>query len=142
MYEELVKRLKDKAERFDYDGWVDTAVLMEKAAYAIEELTKDLERSKEWESFWQKEANEALRKFQVAVANKPRWVPVTERLPHVGETVWAVYSNSLFPGKSWHKTLKYDGEIWIDENGYRYLPANITHWQERDPLPEQPKEEV
>lgn len=39
-YAELVRLLKDKAERFDYDGWVDTAVVMEKAADAIEELSK------------------------------------------------------------------------------------------------------
>lgn len=40
MYEELVRLLKDKAERFDYDGWVDTAVVMEQAANAIEELSR------------------------------------------------------------------------------------------------------
>ena len=39
-YDELVRLLKDKAERFDYDGWVDTAVVMEKAADAIEELSR------------------------------------------------------------------------------------------------------
>lgn len=38
MYEELIKRLKDRAERFDYDGWVDTAIVLEQAADAIEEL--------------------------------------------------------------------------------------------------------
>lgn len=38
MYEKLVRLLKDKAGSFDYDGWVDTAVVMEKAADAIEEL--------------------------------------------------------------------------------------------------------
>lgn len=39
-YEELVKQLKDRAERFDYDGWVDTAIVLEQAADAIEELLK------------------------------------------------------------------------------------------------------
>lgn len=43
MYEELVQLLKDKAERFDYDGWIDTAVVMEKAADAIEELNKRID---------------------------------------------------------------------------------------------------
>ena len=41
MYEELVKRLRDKASGLDYDGWVDTAASLEEAADAIEELLKN-----------------------------------------------------------------------------------------------------
>jgi hypothetical protein len=52
--------------------------LLEQAADAIEQLEKDVARAKEWASFWEKEATEALKKFQVAVASKPRWVSVTE----------------------------------------------------------------
>ena len=40
MYDELVKRLRKKAEAFDYDGWVETASDCDKAADAIEELSK------------------------------------------------------------------------------------------------------
>lgn len=46
-YKELVRLLKDKAEGFDYDGWVDTAVVMEKAADAIEKLSKRIDRAVE-----------------------------------------------------------------------------------------------
>ena len=52
--------------------------LMKQAADAIEELCKDLERSKEWEKFWENEANEALKKFQIAVADKPKWISVED----------------------------------------------------------------
>lgn len=57
MYEELVKRLRETP--------IDMrcAKVMREAADAIEELQKDLERSKEYETFWEKEANEALKKF-------------------------------------------------------------------------------
>lgn len=51
-HEELVKQLKDRAERFDYDGWVDTAIILEQAANAIEELSKRVqyfERKERWE---------------------------------------------------------------------------------------------
>lgn len=40
MYEEQVKRLRDKASKLDYDGWVDTAASLEEAADTIEELSK------------------------------------------------------------------------------------------------------
>lgn len=113
MYEELVKRLREAARFSESRGYSGMANTAEEAADAIEELSK------------------------------PRWIPVAEQLPESGEYVWAVYKNSLFPnGKSHHKTLKYDGEMWIDDNGYRYLTANITHWKKRDPLPEPPKEET
>lgn len=42
MYEELVKRLRDKAGGLDYDGWVDTAASLEEAADAIEELQRHI----------------------------------------------------------------------------------------------------
>ena len=74
MYDELVKRLRKTS-----CGAEDT--LWWQAADAIEELAKDLERSKDYEAFWQHEAEEALKKFQVAISNKSRWIPVTERLP-------------------------------------------------------------
>lgn len=48
MYEELLKRLRDKAGRFDYDGWVDTAILMNQAADAIEELLKAAKAMHTW----------------------------------------------------------------------------------------------
>lgn len=37
-YEEMVRDLRERAERFDYDNWVDTATVLESAADAIEEL--------------------------------------------------------------------------------------------------------
>ena len=38
MYDELIKRLRERAIAFDYDGWVETASDYEKAADAIEFL--------------------------------------------------------------------------------------------------------
>ena len=61
MYEELVRLLKDKAERFDYDGWVDTAVVMEKAADTIEKLVEVIQNHDFLESLID-----------------PGWIPVTE----------------------------------------------------------------
>lgn len=57
----------------------------------IAELERDLKRSKEYEAFWEKEANEALKKFQTTVASIPRWIPVTERLPEEYVNVLCYY---------------------------------------------------
>lgn len=61
-YEELIKGLRGRAERFNYDGWIDTAIWFEKAADAIEEL----------------QAINQRQLLEIAVLNKPRWIPVTE----------------------------------------------------------------
>lgn len=37
---ELVAELRGHAERFNYDGWIDTAIWFEQAADAIEQLEK------------------------------------------------------------------------------------------------------
>lgn len=67
MYDELVKRLRTECTLP-----FQTLQLMREAADAIEQLTADLERSKEYEAFWEKEANEALKKFQMAIANSTK----------------------------------------------------------------------
>lgn len=129
MYEELIGELHIVASGVQSKRRRE---LLEKAADAIEALQKDLERSKEYETFWQKEATEALKKFQVAVANKPHWIPVTERLPeeYVGVLCYCSRNGQYGYGE-WSK--EDNGTIyWTGLNGM--IP---THWQ---PLPELPKE--
>ena len=130
MFDELIKRLREESDC--PDNYPEDSALMREAADAIEQLTADLERSKEWETFWEKEANEALKKFQTTVASIPRWIPVTERLPE-DDTI-CILTNGVsdaigYRGKvfGWHL-------IWTD-----YLEeSDVTHWM---PLPEPPKEE-
>lgn len=136
MYDELVRRLRNLSG-------TDNITEFDEAAYAIEELTKDLERSKEWESFWEKEANKALRKFQVAVANKPRWIPVTERFPEDCTPVQVCYIG--YYSKEIHSDMlacRYGG-LWCYWDGepcsYDPCKVEITHWM---PLPEPQKEET
>ena len=113
--------------------------LLEKAADAIEQLEKELDRAKEWASFWEKEANEALKKFQVAVASKPRWIPVTERLPEEFTDVLCYYEyfrygdyNCMF------RTIDrgyFGNGIWGGEAGQGHK-NKVLAWM---PLPEQPE---
>ena len=74
MYDELIKRLREAP-----NDWYD-ADLHYEAADAIEKLQKDLERSKDFEAFWQHEAEETLKKFQVVISNKSRQIPIMEQL--------------------------------------------------------------
>jgi hypothetical protein len=73
MYDKLVRLLKDRAECFDYDGWVDTAILMSQAADAIEERCQQVDKF----------AEEAARLY----AKQPKWIPVTERKPKTDDIV-------------------------------------------------------
>lgn len=116
MYEELIATLRESRDKRMLD-----------AADAIEELAKDLEQSKEYETFWNKEAEEALRRFQVAVANKPRWIPVTERLPEKNE--WVLVRSKFVKTRT----------DFISNDGHWHMTPAVTHWM---PLPQPPKEET
>lgn len=109
------------------------------AADVIEQLSKDLERSKEWEKFWEKEANEALKKFQTTVASMPRWIPVTERLPdNIDEEVLVCNEGYGKDGTGFATVAVYNGNGWLEcWERKTYLTA-VTHWM---PLPKPPKEE-
>lgn len=136
MYDDLVKRLRDKAGGLEYDGWVDTAAILEEAADAIEEL------SREYESIAKSltESVELVRKLQ-----SPRWVSVTERLPeNVDDDVLVTDGEGCAVGY-WRP----DAQAW-DSTDFGWLenrsepPCGIhtvTHWMPLPPLPEPPKEE-
>lgn len=88
---------------------------LEEAADAIEELTKRVDES------IPKDDAEII----IAEVSKPRWIPVTERLPKEEETVLAF------------GTL---GEAWINwrhDNKWGCY-SGVTHWM---PLPQPPKED-
>ena len=120
-YTELVKKLRE------HNGWALNETL-DAAADAIEELTKDLERSKNYEAFWNEEAEEALRRFQVAVTSKPRWIPVAERLPEkYGTYLVTTKRGSVMVGCYYPKAQNWN------------IRATAAYWM---PLPTPPKEET
>jgi len=143
--DKLIKRLWECAseECFNCSQYTPTTnasvcsnELMKQAADAIEELNKDFERSKEWEKFWEKEANEALKNFQTTVAKIPHWVPVTERLPDVFKHV-LVNIPGMAPHPTVQEAFREKNGMWYS-NGFRYGADEITHWM---PLPEPPPAE-
>ena len=136
MYDELIKRLRVSCESCKlWDGYKCclkgecSAQKSLQAADVIEELQEDLERSKDFEAFWQHAAEEALKKFQVAISNKPHWIPMTERLPeenghYLVHAVGNGYCSTYIA--LWNGRFRADFEM------------PITHWM---PLPQPPKSE-
>ena len=81
---------------------------------------------------WMHQAAEAIEEL-----SKPRWIPVTERLPEE-------YVNVLCHLRSLDRKSEYysidhlmeDGQWWKAANSWKH---EVTHWM---PLPEPPKEET
>lgn len=160
MYDELLKRLREAAISAYSGNEISDSLYRDilQAADAIAKLGKDFERSKVWETFWEKEANEALKKFQTTVASMPHWIPVEERLPEEpGE--YTVFIKDPFHKREDEDFISFDGSyvtnafydkdagLW-QESQTSFYCANlscvntekifyITHWM---PLPEPPKE--
>lgn len=160
MYDELIKRLKSQC--YDCKLWDGEKCCLKgdcsahtrlEAADTIEELSKELERSKEWEKFWEKEANEALKKFQTTVAKIPHWTPVTERLPKADDKRFLVcakrfngepYVHICYHAKNLHEFDEYDfpnenrpGWYFYDSEYGWVEKEDVTHWM---PLPNPPRE--
>lgn len=85
---------------------------------------------------WKRQA-EIHRLAISALREQPRWIPVTERLPEVGEValVWdGTFRKVARLGKwGWHEEY-----LPNDENGGAFVNG-VTHWM---PLPEPPEVEV
>ena len=155
MYDDLVKRLRNKAGGLDYDGWVDTAAILEEAADAIEELSKLADTIPhvceccigcEVESGGCDNAFVLSPKRAMEYLSKPRWIPVTERLPEsVDDDVLVTDGEGCAVGY-WRP----DAQAW-DSTDFGWLenrsepPCGIhtvTHWMSLPPLPEPPEEEA
>lgn len=124
MYEELVKRLRYKA------GWDESGDL-EKAADAIEKLSMRIHGDEAAIAGMKREIE------RMVVADKPRWIPVTERLPEEKGNYLVV--QNFGHGAEVHEAFFFrrDNDYgWFDpvENYEKYNP---NHWM---PLPEQPKD--
>lgn len=114
MYDELVKRLRERAAAFDYDGWMETAIDYEKAADAIEKLGN-----------WWAQADKLIQMLEM-----PHWVPVAERLPEPYKSVLLYSGEEVFTGY-----MHNDRRFTVKASEF---PDRPTHWM---PLPEPPKEE-
>lgn len=121
-YDELVKRLRHSANIAER-GLITPPSELCAAANAIEELTA-LSRRQEVE----------LVELTGELASKPRWIPVTERLPKCGERVLVFGGVTMYV--AYYDKNRYGGESWHKLNSKSHY-CNPTHWM---PLPEPPKE--
>ena len=133
MYDELVKRLKDAAKMSEaiavllpHSEGNATAKLYNEAADAIEELSK---------------LNAEITKRELKLRmSKPRWIPVTERLPKEKEIYWCYTNMGIMCECRWTNNIWGLGES--DKWGWNIMDVpqyqKVTHWM---PLPTPPKEE-
>lgn len=123
MYDELIEQLRIRASWLEFaiiktpsktEGNRD-AILFRKAAYAINDLITALTAS-----------NEVIAK------SKPKWIPVTERLPDVGKDVLCFCRANI------SLVLGWDGNHWHEGADRYYMSCFVTHWML---LPEAPESE-
>ena len=124
MYEELVKRLRNRRICIQQSGSLDDFPLLREAADAIEELQAD-----------KAALNGTVTNLleQIKDLGKPRWIPVTERLPEKFENVIVANKRGKHYNidKAWWNGCCFDR---CAKGPYQ----NVTHWM---PLPQPPKEE-
>lgn len=126
MYEELIGELHIVASGVHSKRRRE---LLEKAADAIEELSRK----------YTEERNAAV-KLTGELANKPRWIPVTEKPPFkVGDDG---YNGYLVLANGYYEVADYTADK-LDDVPYFYVDGeyerDVTHWM---PLPTPPKEET
>lgn len=124
MYEDLIKSLKDAKRFAESRGYSGMANVIKQAADAIAEL---------------QEGNAALNGTianlleQIKDLGKPRWIPVTERLPKKWTWVLVCFDGADVPSTGF---INSTGD-WIGED--MYTNYGVTYWM---PLPEPPKDEI
>lgn len=119
MYDELLKDLRENHDKyFARDMQV---------ADAIEELSHDYEKLAE-------DFNGAVELLHKR--SKPRWIPVSERLPEAGERVLCYCRANIYEVMK----MRTDGAWVHNDKVYdsAYISGFVTHWMS---LPQPPKEE-
>ena len=135
MFEELVARVRYHIRKANFMGLkeIESTLLLGESADAIEELQED---------------NAALNGTvsnliqQIEELNKPRWIPVRERLPERNAVDERGFAKAYLVKTDRHvmmHTARWDGMYWILWGKSTTLTDKVTHWM---PLPEPPKEEA
>ena len=119
MYDELVKRLRNRRICIQQSGNLDDFPLLKEAADAIEELSA------------------TVSKMEKAT----RWIPVEERLPQEDADVlayvyWPDYGDTAICYGHWHNGWAH---LFNHIEGELIKRFVVTHWM---PLPQAPKEET
>lgn len=139
MYEELIAKLREHAEWDKAGIWVipNTIIYdLRKAADAIEELSNAGSiYGKAWTLGYDAGRDE----------NRPRWIPVTEKLPEKAYGCLAiVWDNNPYTGdvflNYYPEFVGYDSGTWNDCDG-EAIPLDVVYWMKMPKIPEPPKEE-
>ena len=78
---------------------------------------------------------ERLTAENAALREKPRWIPVAERMPERDVQVLGWYKDNPF-SQYRSGVVAWNGNGWVFVYAHRYV-ANVTYWL---PLPEAPEE--
>lgn len=124
MYDELVKRLRNAAQWAD-KGLVITPSVCLEAADAIEKMSMRLHGDEAAIAGMKREIES-----MVVSGKKPRWIPVSERLPEEDGCYLVAVKND-------HQR-KYSKTAWFSHGSW-FARQDVTHWM---PLPQPPKEET
>lgn len=143
MYEELVKELRSKAEFLNVSGARENshgpnlknsfAETMLQAADAIEKLSKVDTKANS--------IIDGLQNLLASVKERPRWIPVTERLPEEFQPVWVACK--MEGRENWVFDTVYDPYLKCPWGPYYYLEkgeAVAYAWMDKS-IPEPPKED-
>lgn len=113
--------------------------LLHRAAKAIEELSMKLHGDEAAIAGMKREIERMVR------ADKPRWIPVTERLPEKKRASYLCLTDGGYC-KQVRWTNSIYGLVESDNWGWSIFDvpqfSHVTHWMPLPPAPEPPKEET
>ena len=125
MYDELLKRLRNRRICIQQSGGLEDFPLLGEAADAIEELQQIA-------GHYEESAHDYFKDVCYYLERMPKWIPVTERLPRDRQFV-LVYCGD---NKRIRPSDRFDVAILLGDSIFTSL--GVTHWM---PLPQPPKEE-